>query len=386
MDFSTTPEQDLLRKTAREFVDKEISPHVDAWEDSGQIPDEVVRKLGRLVILGAPIPVEYGGAGLDAVSYAMLTEEIARGCSSLRTTISVNTSLFGQTVNIFGSDAQKRLWLPAICTGEKRGAWALTEHHSGSDAAGLRTSARRDGEHWVLDGTKMWISDGDRADHVVVFARVNTWDPKRKREGISVFVVDKGTPGFKIGSVEVNKKLGLRASHSAELIFEGCRVPLANLVGREGQGWDIANAILQKGRLSVAAGAIGIAQRAFELALDYAKRREAFGQAIGRFQLVQEHLAYMAIDVETSRLLVLRAAWLGDQGLDNSLAVSMAKLHAAEACMRVTERAVQIHGGNGYSAEYVVERLFRDAKICGIYEGTNEIQKVIIGGKLTGAR
>ncbi len=386
MEFGITEEQRLIKQTARDFVEKEINPFIEAWEEDGQIPDEVVLKLGRLGLLGAPIPVEYGGAGLDAVTYAMVTEEIARGCSSLRTTVSVNTSLFGLNVLGFGTEEQKKKYLPLISTGEKRGAWALTEPQSGSDAAGLRTTAVRDGDSYVINGHKMWISDGDRADYVVVYARTNEWDPKTKREGICTFVVEKGTPGFKVGSIEAKGKLGLRASHTAELLFEDCRVPATNMLGAPGSGWEQANHILNNGRLSVAAGAVGIMQAAIDATMAYVDERSAFGHKIRDFQLVKEHLAYMHTDTETSRLLVLKAAWMKQAGLDNRLAVSLAKLHAGEAVVRVTQRAVQLHGGNGYSSDYPVQRYFRDSMICGIYEGTNEIQKIIIGGELFGEK
>lgn len=382
MEFRITEEQNLVRQTVREFVEREVNPHVEKWEEVGDIPGEVFRRLGKAGILGGPIPAEYGGTGLDYLTYAMMTEEIGRGCSSLRTTLSVNTSLFGLNVLYFGNEEQKRYYLPKIASGDGRGAWALTEPQSGSDAAGLRTTARKDGGDYVLNGHKMWISDGGKADYHVAYARTNEWDPRAKREGICTFIIHKDDPGFKVGSVEAKTKLGLRASPTAELLYEDCRVPADRMIGKPGSGWEQANAILNGGRLSVAAGAVGIAQAAYDATVEYAKSREAFGQPIGAFQLVKEHLAYMALDIETTRLLVYKAAWMKDQGLDNRLAVSMAKLHSAEACMRVTERAVQLHGGNGFSGEYPVERFFRDAKIIGIYEGTNEIQKVIIGGEV----
>ncbi len=385
VDFELTREQQMIRKTAREFVAKHVDPHVEEWEKTGEIPDEVVLEAGKLGLLGAPISEAYGGSGLDDLTYAMMTEEVGRGCSSLRTTFSVNTSLFGNNVEMFGTEEQKERYLPEVCAGEKRGAWALTEHDSGSDAKAMSTTATRDGDGVRLNGRKMWISDGDRADYIVVFARVgeegSSYDPRNKEENLACFIVETERDGFSTGTVMGNDKLGLRASHTAELVFDDCWIPEENQVGETGQGWKIADAILQKGRLSVAAGAVGIAQAAYEASLDYAEEREAFGRRIGDFQLVREHLAYMHQQIETSRLLVWKAAWMSDQGLDNSKAVSTAKLHAAEAVMDVTERAVQVHGGNGYSSEYPVERYFRDAKICGIYEGTNEIHKVLIGGK-----
>jgi len=385
VDFELTQEQEMMQKTAREFVEKHVEPHVEEWEQEGEIPDEVVKEAGKLGLLGAPISEEHGGAGLDDLTYAMLVEEIGRGCSSLRTSFSVNTSLFGNNVEMFGTEEQKQRYLPEICTGEKRGAWALTEHDSGSDAKAMSTTATPDDDGYRIDGKKMWISDGDRADYVVVFARVggkgSTYDPSNKEENLACFVVETDRDGFSTGTVMGNDKLGLRASHTAELVMNDCWIPAENQIGETGEGWQIADAILQKGRLSVAAGAVGIAQAAYDAALDYCEEREAFGRRIGDFQLVREHLAYMHQQIETSRLLVWKAAWMSDRGMDNSQAVSTAKLHAAEAVMDVTERAVQVHGGNGYSSEYPVERYFRDAKICGIYEGTNEIHKVLIGGR-----
>lgn len=384
MDFQVSEEQKLLIQTVREFVAKEIAPHVEEWEIQGDVPNSVFKKLGAIGLLGAPIPTEYGGAGLDAVTYAMLTEELAKGCSSLRTTISVNTSLFGMNVLLFGSEAQKKEYLPGISSGEKRGAWGLTEPQSGSDAAGLRTTAVKQGDKWVINGHKMWISDGGKADYHVVYARTNEWNPKTKREGICTFVVHKDDPGFKVGTIESKTKLGLRASPTAELLYEDCTIPAERMIGEPGSGWEQANKILNGGRLSVAAGAVGIAQAALDASIEYVKTREAFGMPIGSFQLVKEHIAYMQLEIEMMRLLVAKAAWMKDQGMDNRLAVSLAKLHAGEACTRICERAVQLHGGNGYSGEYPVERYWRDSKIIGIYEGTNEIQKIIIGGEVLG--
>ncbi|HET6406161.1 MAG TPA: acyl-CoA dehydrogenase family protein, partial [Candidatus Thermoplasmatota archaeon] len=370
MQFGITEEQKLLRQTVQEFVAKEIAPHVEEWEEKGDVPDSVFKKLGAIGLLGAPIPTEYGGAGLDAVTYAMLTEELAKGCSSLRTTISVNTSLFGMNVYLFGNEEQKRFYLPRICSGEGRGAWALTEPQSGSDAAGMRTTARKEGDSWVINGHKMWISDGGKADYHVVYARTDEFDPKTKREKISAFIVHKDDPGFKVGSIEAKTKLGLRASPTAELLYEDCTIPADRIIGKEGSGFEQFMKILNGGRLSVAAGAVGIAQASLDATIEYVKSREAFGKRIGEFQLVKEHIAYMTLEVETMRLLVYKAAWMKDQGLDNRLAVSLAKLHTGEACTRVTERAVQLHGGNGFSGEYPVERYWRDSKIIGIYEGT----------------
>lgn len=382
MDFRITDEQEMIRRTAREFVDKEVRPFVEEWEEVGEIPDRVVKRMGELGLLGAPIPERYGGSGLDALTYAMITEEMGRGCSSLRTTISVNTSLCGLTILRHGTEAQKQKWLPKLCTAEKRGAWALSEPEAGSDAAGLQTTAVKKGHGWVLNGRKLWISDGDRADVVVVYAR----DPsiQDRHKAIGAWLVEKGTPGFKAGSIWAKNKLGLRASRTAELILEDVHVPAESVIAEPGKGWACAMDILNGGRLSVAAGAVGIAQAAYEASLEYCKQRKAFNRPIGHFQLVKEMIAEMAVDVEAGRALVYKAAWKKANDLPHKLDVSMAKLFTAKMAMRVTENAVQIHGGIGYTTDVPVERYFRDAKICGIYEGTNQIQQIIIADQVLG--
>lgn len=388
MFLQLTDEQKLIQQSAREFVDAEIKPYVRDWELKGEVPDAVYKKMAAQGFLGAPIPPEYGGAGLDAVAYAILTEELAKGCSSLRTSLSVNASLFGQTLLRFGSEAQKKKWLVPCAKGDRLGAWALTESQSGSDAAAMKCRASPKGDGYVLNGSKMWISNGAKADHVVVFAAT---DPKLKHKGISCFVLAKGTKGFRPGVVETTNKLGLRSSPTAELVFEDCFVPADQRVGKEGQGWEIAMYVLNHGRLSVAAGAVGIAQAALEASVDYARKRHAFGKPIGAFQLVKAKIAEMATQVEAGRMLVWRAARAKEAFHEGAiaydewgLAVSIAKLFTAEMCVRVAEEAIQIHGANGYTNEYPVERYWRDAKICGIYEGTNEIQKLIIARHVLG--
>lgn len=384
MEWSFSDEQRLIQQTTREFVQKEIHPYVLEWERDGKVPDAIYQKMADLGIFAAPFPEELGGGGMDYVTYLLLTEEIAKGCSSIRTTLSVHTSLCGMTILHAGTKEQKGRWIPELCSWKKQGAWALTEPTSGSDAASLKCSARRDGDHYVLNGRKLWISNGAKADYVVVFARVNEWDPKKKHEGITAFLVEQGTPGFEAGSIWTQEKLGLRSSPTAELVLKECRVPATDRLGEEGQGWEIAKAILNNGRLSVAAGAVGIAQAAFDQALRYSQEREQFGRPIADFQMVQDMLATMSTDVEAGRALVLKAGALKQQGEDNRLAVSHAKLYTAEMVMRVTQTAVQVHGGAGFSQEYPVERYFRDAIICGIYEGTNQIQKLIIARHLLG--
>ncbi len=371
----------MIRETARSFVDKEVIPHVKSWEEKGEIPRSVTQKMAELGFFGMPIPERYGGAGMDYVSFALVVEEIARGCNSLRTTLSVQTSLTATTLNGFGSEEQKREYLTPIAQGKKLGAWGLTEPDAGSDAANQRTTAVKVSHEWVLNGSKRFISNGNVADYVVVFARL----PGTKgHEGICAFLVEKDTPGFSIPHVETNTKLGLRASPTADLAFDDCKVPEENIIGKEGQGWEIAMYVLNHGRLGVAAGAVGIGQACLEASVEHARERKAFGRPIGAFQLVREMIAEMAVDVEAARLLYLKAAWLRDQEVDNTLAVSIAKLFGAQMAMRCADRAVQIHGGYGFSGDYPVERHFRDAKILGIYEGTNEIQKLIIAREVVG--
>jgi len=381
MDFRLTEEQRLVQETARDFVDKEIIPHAREWEANGEIPRSLYDKMGKLGFLGAPVPQKYGGAGMDYVSFALLVEEISRGSSSVRTTISVQTSLSETTVMLFGTEEQKEEWLVPLAKGVRFGAWALTEPDAGSDAANLQTAARKEGDEWVLNGQKRFISNGSIADYVFVYAR----EPGTKRhEGLSCFMVPKGTPGFTVTKVETTTKLGLRASPTADLAFEDCRIPSDHLVGKRGNGWEQAMRTLNNGRLGIAAGAVGVARAALEAATKYAQERKAFNRPIGDFQLIREMIAESATEVEAARLLTLRAAQLRDLGLDNTKEVSMAKLFGAEMAMRVTDRAIQIHGGYGFSGDFDVERYFRDARVLGLYEGTNEIQKLIIAERILG--
>lgn len=381
MDFQLSAEQKMIREAARSFVDKEVAPHVARWEEKGEIPRSVTSKMAELGFFGIPFPEKYGGAGMDYVSFALVVEEIARGCNSLRTTLSVQTSLAGTTLNAFGNEEQRRTYLTPIARGLKLGAWALTEPEAGSDAANQRTTAVKDKGEWVLNGSKRFISNGNVADYVVVFARQ---PGTRRQQGISAYLVEKGTPGFTVPHVETNTKLGLRASPTADLAFDDCRIPEENLIGKVGQGWDVAMYVLNHGRLGVAAGAVGIGQACLEASVQHARERRAFDRPIGAFQLVQEMVAEMQVDVEAARLLYLKAAWLRDQEVDNTLATSIAKLFGAQMAMRCADRAVQIHGGYGFSGDYPVERYFRDAKILGLYEGTNEIQKLIIAREVLG--
>ena len=381
MDFRMTEEQRLVQETAREFVDRELIPHVREWEEKGEVPRSFYAKMATLGFLGAPVPEAYGGAGMDYVSFMLLVEEISRGSSSVRTTVSVQTSLSETSLLWFATEEQKRAWLVPLAKGEKLGAWALTEPEAGSDAGNLQTAAELRGDEWVLNGQKRFISNGSIADFVQVYAR----EPGSKRhDGISLFMVPKGTPGFTAPHVESKTKLGLRASPTADLAFEDCRIPKENLIGTRGDGWDEAMKTLNSGRIGIAAGAVGVARAALEAATKYVKERKAFGRPIGDFQLIREMIAQSAVEVDAARLLTLRAAHLRDLGQDNTLEVSMAKLFGAQMAQRVTDWAVQVHGGYGFSGDFDVERYYRDARILGLYEGTNEIQKLIIAERVLG--
>ncbi len=381
MDFRLTEEQKLVQATARDFVDREILPHNREWEEKGEIPRSFYAKMAELGFLGAPVPEKYGGAGMDYVSFMLLVEEISRGSSSVRTTVSVQTSLSETSLMWFGSEEQKQEWLVPLAKGEKLGAWALTEPEAGSDAANLSTTYHEEGDEVVLNGQKRFISNGSIADYVQVYARK---PGTRRHEGLSLFLVPKGTSGFKITHVESKTKLGLRASPTADLAFEDCRIPKENLLGKEGNGWEQAMKTLNSGRLGIAAGAVGVARAALEAATKYVQQRKAFGRPIGDFQLVREMIAQSAVEIDAARLLTLRAAHLRDLGQDNTLEVSMAKLYGAQMAQRVTDWAIQVHGGYGFSGEFDVERLFRDARILGLYEGTNEIQKLVIAERILG--
>ena len=390
MEFTLSDEQRMVRDMTRAFVQEHVNPFVRDWERAGDHPDAIYTKLAKQGILGAPFPQEFGGGGLDAIAYALLTEELAKGCSSLRTSLSVHGSLAGTTIKYFADEAQKKRWLPDMAAGTKLGAWALTEPGSGSDAAALQTTARKDGKEYVLNGQKAWISNGGVADHVIVYAKTA---PELRHKGISCFLVEKGTPGFEVLGIESKNKLGLRSSPTATLGFDDCRIPAENLIGNEGDGWKNAMFVLNHGRLSVAAGGVGIAQAAYEAATDYATQRQAFGRPIGNFQLVQAMLADMDVQIQAARLLVWEAAKkreaydAGDCTRDEwTWAVSRAKLFAAEMSVKVCEDAIQVHGANGYTDDYPVERYWRDAKVLGIYEGTNQIQRLILGRFITGAK
>jgi len=377
MDLNLTPEQKLIQEKAREFASKELEPIASKLDELGKPPVEQFRKLGELGFLGLMVPEEYGGSKADTVSYVLVIEELSRVCASTGIMVAIQNSLVCQPIALFGTEEQKRRYLPDLASGKAIGAFALTEPEAGSDAASIRTRAVRDGDYYVISGLKHFITNGSIADVVIVFATV---DPSLRHKGITAFIVEKGTPGFKPGREE--NKMGIRATNTSELIFEECRVPVSNRLGQEGEGFKIALMMLDSGRIGVAAQAVGIARRAYEEALKYAKSRQQFGQPIAQFQAIQWMLVDMATRIEAARLLTIKAALKKDSGERYTKEAAMAKLFASEMAVWVTDRAIQIHGGYGYMKEYVVERLYRDAKITEIYEGTNEIQRLVIANQI----
>jgi butyryl-CoA dehydrogenase len=377
MHIELTDEQRMIQQVARDFAEKEVRPIAEAIDREARFPRETVRRMGELGLMGVAIPEALGGAGGDAVGYVLALEEISRACASHGAIMSVNNSLYCDPVAKFGTDEQKQRFLVPFAGGRKLGCYSLTEPEAGSDASNQHTLARREGDVYVLDGRKIFVTNGREADAALVFAQT---DRTRAHHGISAFLIEKGTPGFTV--VKTEDKLGIRASDTAELLFEGCRVPVSQRLGEEGQGFKIAMSALDGGRNGIAAQAVGIAVAAYEAALGYARERKSFGVPIGKHQMVQWMLADMATGIEAARLLTLRAAALKDQGQSHGAQAAMAKLFAAETAMRVTTDAVQIHGGYGFIKEYQVERHFRDAKITQIYEGTSQIQKLVIARHL----
>lgn len=363
----------MIRDMARDFAQKEVAPKAAELDAKSQFPEESVKKMGGLGLMGMMIPQEWGGAGLETVTYTLALEEIAVACASTAVTMSVNNSLYCGPILKFGTDAQKKKHLTPFASGEKLGAYALSEPGTGSDAANQKTTAKKKGDKYLLNGRKNFITNGPNADAMVVYAMT---DPEKRHKGISCFIVEKGFKGFSIGKIE--KKLGICASSTSEVVLEDCEVPAENLLGQEGMGFTIAMATLDAGRIGIGTQAVGIARAAFEHARDYSKVREAFGQTISNFQAIQHFLADMAMKIDASRLLIWRAAWMKDKGIPFTKEAAMAKLHASEAAMWVTTKAVQVYGGYGYIKDYPVERFFRDAKITEIYEGTSEIQRLVI--------
>ncbi|MGW2280071.1 acyl-CoA dehydrogenase family protein [Streptomyces sp. NPDC001770] len=379
MNLELSEEQEAVRRLARDFVAKEVTPHVAAWDRAESVDKSIVKKLGALGFLGLTVPEEYGGSGGDHLAYCLVTEELGRGDSSVRGIVSVSLGLVAKTVAAWGDEEQKRRWLPGLTAGELIGCFGLTEPGTGSDAGNLTTRAVRDGDDYVIDGTKMFITNGTWADVVLLFARTGD-TPGHK--GVSAFLVPTDTPGLTRNTV--HGKLGLRGQATAELVLEGVRVPASALMGPEGKGFSIAMSALAKGRMSVAAGCVGIAQAALDAAVGYAGERQQFGKPIAGYQLVQELLSDIAVDVDAARLLTWRVADLIDRGEPFATAASQAKLFASEAAVRSANNALQVFGGYGYIDEYPVGKLVRDARVMTLYEGTSQIQKLIIGRALTG--
>ena len=373
MDFELTEEQRMIRDLARDFAQNEIAPIAAEIDETGEFPYETVKKMGELGLMGLEVPEEYGGAGADTVSYVLAVEEISKACAAHGVILSVNNSLVCYGIDKFGTEEQKHRFLVPLASGQAIGAYALTEPQSGSDAGNIRTVAVRDGDDYIINGHKSWITSGPVAGYIVTFA---TTDPGQGHRGTSAFIVDTGLPGLVQGKIE--PKLGIRASATCELFFEDYRVPASHRLGEEGQGFKVALSILNAGRIGIAAQALGIAEAAFEASVAYAREREAFGQKIAEFQAIQWMLADMATRIEAARLLTFNAAVKKDRGERFIEASAMAKLYASETAMWVTTKAVQVHGGIGYSKELPIERYFRDAKITEIYEGTSEIQRLVI--------
>ena len=373
MNLELTEEQKLLQKTVREFAESEVRPLAKELDESGHYPRELFRKAAELGLTGVAFPESEGGAGFDHLAYTIVIEEISRCCASTGVILSVQNSLFCDPIYRFGNDQQKKKFLLPFTCGEKIGCYALTEPQAGSNAAALQTKAVKKGNQYVINGTKAWITNGGVADAAIVY--VNS-DPTKGEKGITAIVVEKGTPGFKVGKEE--KKLGIHATACSELIFTDCAVPESNRIGNEGEGYKVALSTLDGGRIGIAAQATGIAQGAFEAALKWSQERMAFGHPIAQFQAIQFMLADMATEIDAARLLVRKAAWQQDRGARFSLEAATAKLFASEMATRVAHKAMQIHGGYGYSREYSVERAYRDARITEIYEGTSEIQRLVI--------
>jgi len=377
MNFKLNEEQEMMRKMIREFAENEVAPGAAERDENEEFSREIFDKLAELEVTGLPFPEEYGGADSDYVSYAIAVEELSRVDASVGTVLSAHISLASWPIYQYGNEEQKQKFLKPLCLGEKLGAFGLTEEGAGSDAAAQKTTARREGNEYVLNGSKIFITNAGDAEIYIVVA---VTDPEKKAKGISAFIVEKDTPGFSFGKKE--KKMGIRSSPTLELIFDECRIPADNLLGQEGEGLKIALSVLDGGRNGIAAQAVGIAQGALDAAADYARQREQFGQPIANFQAVSFMLADAATQIEASRLLTYQAAFLESEGLPYSKASAMAKLYAAEAAMEITTNAVQIFGGYGYTKEYPVERYMRDAKITQIYEGTSEVQKLVVSRHL----
>ena len=377
MNFTLTKEQELVRQMVRDFAVNEVKPIAAEIDVTERFPMENVKKMGELGMMGIPFPTEFGGAGGDVLSYILAVEELSKVCATTGVILSAHTSLCASLINENGTPEQKEKYLRDLCTGNKIGAFGLTEPGAGTDAAGQQTTAVLDGDNYILNGSKIFITNGGVADTFIVFAMT---DKSKGTKGISAFIVEKGFLGFSIGKKE--DKLGIRASSTTELIFENCVVPKENLIGREGKGFGIAMKTLDGGRIGIAAQALGIAEGALDEAIKYMKERKQFGRPIAAFQGLQWMVAEMSTKIEAARFLVYKAAWLKENKQPYSIDAARAKLYAAEVAMDVTTKAVQLFGGYGYTKEYPVERMMRDARITEIYEGTSEVQKMVISGSL----
>jgi alkylation response protein AidB-like acyl-CoA dehydrogenase len=377
MDFQLTDEQRMTQQLVREFAEKEIAPYAAQWDESCEFPWAVIRQLADLNLLGTVFPQAYGGAGLDYVSYALVIEELSRVDGSIGIIVASHTSLCSNHLYSAGTEEQRQRFLTPLARGEKLGAWGLTEPNAGSDAGGTQTTAVLDGDEWVLNGSKIFITQGSVADIYVIMAAT---DRSRKQHGISAFIVERGTAG--LTATPMKNKFGVRASDTAQLTLDNVRIPKGNLLGQANEGFIDTLKILDGGRISIAAMALGIGRGAYEEALKYAQQREQFGQPIAQFQTIQGKLADMATELDAARLLILRAAWMKDQGMRVTKESAMAKVYASEVATRACNQALQIHGGYGYMKDYPVERYLRDAKICEIGEGTSEIQRLIIARQL----
>jgi alkylation response protein AidB-like acyl-CoA dehydrogenase len=379
MDFRPTDEQAILRRTVREFAETEMRPHVMEWDESQHFPMDLLPKLASLGLMGIQFPEEYGGSAMSAVDYCICIEELARVCPAIALSVAAHNGLCSSHIAMFGTDEQKRHYLPRLVKGEVLGAWGLTEASAGSDAAAMRTTATRQGQCWVLNGSKSFITHG-RIGGVMVAMAVT--DRSKGHRGVSAFVLEHGTPGMSAGKKE--NKLGMRASDTSEVVFQDCRLPPSQLLGEEGQGFINTLQVLDAGRIGIAALSVGLAQGAYEAARAYAKERRQFGQPIARFQAIQWKLADNATRIEAARLLTYRAAYLKDQGVRTTRESSMAKLFASEIAVKAADDCVQIHGGYGFVKDYPAEKYFRDVKLLTIGEGTSEIQRLVIARQLLG--
>ncbi len=383
MEFSFTDEQEQLRRTVRAFAETEIAPHVMEWDEASQFPSAVIPKLAELGLLGVLFPEKYGGAGLGYVEYVIAIEELSRVDGSVGLIVAAHNSLCTNHIYKFGSEGQRQKYLLPLAEGKKLGCWSLTEPEAGSDAGGTRTVAEKKGEEWVLNGAKTFTTNGHYADVCVAMA---VTDRSKSSHGISAFIIEKGTPGFRAGKKE--NKLGMRASDTSEVVFSDCRVPAENLLGEEGMGFVNSLQVLDGGRISIAALALGMARGACDAATKYAQQRRQFGKAIAEFQAIQFKLADMVTEISAARMLVYRAAWLADRSRSEDTWIrytreaSMAKLYASEVAVRVANEAVQVFGGYGFTKDYPVEKFYRDVKLCTIGEGTSEIQRLVIARQL----